>query len=210
MIFSPTVINHTYPQVSVIMSDSGVPPLTYSQMKNSLGTYVYKVDGFYLASNILNQLIGTIQYNRYDVAGNQKYTTIATTVDPYQPANAINVDLETNETMFILNGNSSISTTILPVAALQITLYCKRITNSFGENLNSFKIMEEIFGKPNFFKRYGDIDEIEKTNSKVKNSISFTGDEMIGVGNDDKMPITILSLITVYAGIIYLVKNKYL
>lgn len=209
MIFSPIVINHTYPQVSVVVADSGVPPITYSQVKNSLGTYIYKVEGLYLFSNILNQLIGTIQYNRYDVAGNQKYTTIATTVDPYQPANAINVDLESSETMFILNGNSSISTTILPLATLDTTLYCKRITNSFGENLNSFKIMEEIFRKPNFFKRYGDIEEIQKTNNEIKNSISFTGDEMIGK-DDDKMPITILSLITIYAGIFYLVKNKYL
>jgi hypothetical protein len=204
MIFAVNVINHTTPQVSVTVADSGVPAVTYSQIKNSLGTHIYNVERLYLNSNILQQLIGTIQYNRYDVDGNQNYNSIATTVDPYQPAKAINVDLKPYKNMFILNGNSNFSATILPLALVQVTLYCKRITNSFGANLNSFKIMEQIFRKPNFFTSYGDIDEIQKSNAKVAKSASFDGGY-----ESDKMPITILSLVAVYAGMYYLVKNKY-
>ena len=82
MIFTPTIINHTLPQVSVTMADSGVPPISYNQVKSSLGNQVYNIEGYYIQSPNLKQLIGTIQYNRYDVNGNKGITTIATTVDP--------------------------------------------------------------------------------------------------------------------------------
>jgi hypothetical protein len=152
----------------------------------------------------LRQLIGTVQYNRYDVNGDRKITTIPTTVDPYQASSAIVGDLQQSDTYFILNGNSSLATTILPLTTLEFTLYCKRITNSFGANLNSFKIMEEIFRKPNFFKQYGDIEEIQKTNQSVAKTISFSGEV-----KKDNMAFNVLSFIVVGFGIFYLINNKY-
>jgi hypothetical protein len=62
MIFSPTIINHALPQVSVVNNDSGVPPVTYNQIKNSLGNQVYNIESYYIQSTNLSQLIGTIQY----------------------------------------------------------------------------------------------------------------------------------------------------
>ena len=44
MIFTPTIINNTLPAVAVTVADSGVPPVTYNQIRNSLGTYVYNVE----------------------------------------------------------------------------------------------------------------------------------------------------------------------
>ena len=207
MIFAPTIINHTLPQVSVVNADSGVPPITYKQIKNSLGQYIYNIESYYIQSPNLSQLIGTIQYNRYDVNGNKEVTNIATTVDPYQSASAIVGDLQQTDTYFILNGNSSLSTTVLPLTTIDFTLYCKRITNSFGRNLNSFKIMEEIFGKPNFFKQYGDIEQIKKTNEAVaKTTISFSGSD---VKKENNTALNVLSVIVVGFGIFYLIKNKY-
>lgn len=207
MIFAPTIINHTLPQVSVVNSDSGVPPISYNQIKNSLGNQVYNIESYYLQSPNLRQLIGVVQYNRFDVNGNKEYTTIATTVDPYQPANAIVGDLQATDTYFILNGNSSLSTTILPLTTVDLTLYCKRITNQFGSNLNTFKMMEEIFRKPNFFKKYGDIEEIQKANEKAaKTAVSFSGDV---VKKEDDMAYNVLYMIVVGFGIFYLIKNKY-
>jgi hypothetical protein len=207
MIFAPTIINHTLPQVSVVNADSGVPPITYNQIKNSLGNQVYNIEKYYLQSNSLSQLIGQIQYNRYDVNGNKEFTTIATTVDPYQPASAIVGDLQPTDTYFILNGNSSLSTIILPLTMVDLTLYCKRITNQFGRNLNTFKIMEEIFRKPNFFKQYGDIDKIQITNEEIKKSASFSGD--VGFKKEDDTAYNVLYLIVAGFGIFYLIKNKY-
>lgn len=208
MIFAPTIINHTLPQVSVVNADSGVPPISYNQIKNSLGNQVYNIESYYLQSNNLSQLIGTVQYNRYDVNGNKEYTTIATTVDPYQSANAIVGDLQPTDTYFILNGNSSLSTIILPLTTVDLTLYCKRITNQFGRNLNTFKMMEEIFRKPNFFKKYGDIEEIQNTNQDVaKTVVSFSGD--VNVKKEDETAYNVLYLIVAGFGIFYLIKNKY-
>ena len=154
----------------------------------------------------LRQLIGTVQYNRYDVNGDKSFTTIPTTVDPYQASSAIVGDLQQSDTYFILNGNSSLATTVLPLTTLELTLYCKRITNSFGANLNSFKIMEEIFRKPNFFKQYGDMEEIQKTNEAAKKTTtSFTGDDDL----KNNTAFNVLSFIVVGCGIFYLINNKY-
>ena len=163
MIFTPTIINNILPAVSVTVADSGVPSVTYNQVRNSLGTYVYNVEGLYLYSTNIKQIIGVIQYQRFDATGNQNYNSIVTVVDPYQLESALNVDLTNSETMFILNGNSSLSATILANTYIQVKLITKRITNSFGKNLIAFKEMEEIFRKPNFFKGYGDIEDILET-----------------------------------------------
>jgi hypothetical protein len=175
MIFSPIVVNHTLPQVSVLNADSGVPAVTYSQIKSSLGNQIYNVEEFYLYASSLNQIIGTIQYNRFDAVGNQEVFSIATVADPYQITNALYKKIEGYETMVIFNGNSSVSTTILANTSLQIKFISKRITNSFGRNLNNFRDLEKIF-KPNFFNNYGaSIEDIQKTNEQIEENISFLG-----------------------------------
>jgi hypothetical protein len=94
-----------------------------------------------------------IKYNRYDATGNQEVTNITTTVDPYSFVNAIDVDLKQYPIGIILNGNSTLSTTILPNAYLQVKLYCRRITNAFGLNGANFREIEEIF-RPKFFQDF--------------------------------------------------------
>ena len=206
MIFVPTIINHTLPQVSVVNNDSGVPSVSYAQIKRSLGNQVYNIQGFYLQATDIRQLIGTIQYNRYDATGNQEYKTIPTTVDPYQSANSIFMDLKSYDNFFILNGNSSISTTILPLTTVDVTLYCKRITNSFGMNLNTFKMMEEIFRKPDFFTSYGDIEQIVKDNKKLEESISYTQFEG-KKEEEDTTPFAFFASVVFTMGLIYLIKT---
>jgi len=168
MIFNANIINHTLPAVSV-NSDSNV---TYAQIKNSLGQQVYKAEEFYLYSTNFSQLIGVINYNIYDVSGNQNITNIVTTTDPYQVVSSVFVDLTQREKPIILNGNSNFSTTILPNTYLQFQLYNRRITNSFGMNLFNFKELEKIT-KTNFFNNYGHpIEEIQAVNNEIMQSIS--------------------------------------
>lgn len=168
MVFNANIINHTLPAISV-NSDSNV---TYAQIKNSLGQQVYKVEEFYLYSTNFPQLIGLINYNIYDVSGNQDITNIVTTTDPYQGVNSLFVDLTQREKPVILNGNSNFSTTILPNTYLQFQLYNRRITNSFGMNLFNFKELEKIT-KTNFFNNYGHpIEEIQAVNNEIMQSIS--------------------------------------
>lgn len=164
-VFSPTVIvNTSTPPLVVTVADPGVPGVTYEQLKYSLGQYVYLVQGFYVYANTINQLTGAINYNRYDSDGNQDVTNIITTVDPYQDANSIVVDLERFATDVIFNGNSSINFTVLGNATLQLKLYCRRIENSFGRHLDNFKDIEFADYKPDFFDNYGNRITIEEAN----------------------------------------------
>jgi len=175
MVFNAVIINHTTPAVSVKVADSS--GVTYNEIKQSLGNQVYEVQGFYLYSTNTSQLIGTIQYQRYDSTGHQDITNIATVVNPYQNVGSLVVDLGNTPIPIILNGQSSVATTILAQTYLQIKFLSKRVTNSFGMNLNNFRDMQRITNTE-FFDNYGNssIEEIQATNKGIKDSIkSFDG-----------------------------------
>jgi hypothetical protein len=175
--FSAQIINNTTPAITVI-EEGGT--ISYNQIKQSLGTYVYKVNKLYLYSDNISQLIGAINYNSYDSDGNRNITNIVTTVNPYQLVTSIFVDLAGYPTNVIFNGNSSVSTNILGNTQVQVKFFSKRVTNSFGGNLTNFLVGERMAGKPNFFDNYGDIKSIEKSNIEAEKSATLyknaTGD----------------------------------
>jgi hypothetical protein len=158
-VFNVQILNDS-PALLVEIQDAGVPAVTYSQVRNSLGQYIYLVEAFYMYCSNLSQLIGLVNYNRYDADGNKFVTNIATTVDPYQDNTSIVVDLSDYNTDVVLNGNSSFSATILPNADVKLTMYTKRITTSFGRNLQEFLYGEIISNNPNFFDNYGNLASI--------------------------------------------------
>lgn len=47
-VFSPTILVNTTPPLVVTIADPGSPGVTYQQFQNSLGQYVYLVQGFYV------------------------------------------------------------------------------------------------------------------------------------------------------------------
>lgn len=175
--FPVQIINNTIPALTVEVADSGVPAVTYQQVKQSLGSQVYKVNQLYVYSENINQLLGVIQYQRFDSDGNQTYSSIATTIDPYSGnAVAITLDLTQYQDNFILNGNSSFSTTILPNTYVQVKFWSNRITNEFGGNLNNFRQIEIDANKPDFFNNYGSsIEEIKETNKEIQKTATLGG-----------------------------------
>jgi hypothetical protein len=168
--FAPQIINHTTPAISIAEEGGTV---SYDQLKQSLGSYVYDVKKLYLYSDNLNQLIGVINYNSYDADGNRNITNIVTTLDPYQDASSIYVELSNYPIDVIFNGNSSISANILANTLLQIKFMSKRITSSFGGNLTNFLVGERMAGRPNFFNNYGDLESIEKSNLEAEKSATL-------------------------------------
>jgi hypothetical protein len=175
--FPVQIINNTIPALSVEVADSGVPAVTYQQVKQSLVTQVYKINELYIYSENINQLLGVIQYQRFDSDGNQTYSSIATTIDPYSGnAVAITIDLKQYQDDFILNGNSSFSSTILPNTYVQVKFWANRVTNEFGRNLNNFQQIEIDANKPFFFNNYGSlIPEIKETNIEIEKSATLGG-----------------------------------
>lgn len=227
-IFNASIINHLTPAISVTVQDSGTTSggmdstgTTYSQFKESLGSQVYEVQGFYLYSTNPSQLIGVINYQRFDVTGNQDITNIVTTVDPYQFVGSLIVDLGNTSTPIVLNGNSSVSTTILPQTDLQIKFLSKRVTNTFGNNLYNFKELERITNSK--FYDYGStIESIQQSNKKIRESASsnFLNADGDGGGNsksvavaskniyeNDTVPIALLGLAAASLGY-YLLRAK--
>jgi hypothetical protein len=177
MIFPVQIINNTTPAISVTIADSGVPAVTYNQVNQSLGKHVYKIENLYLYSQNINQLLGTIQYQIFDSDGQQKYSSITTTIDPYQDNSfVVDVDLLKYVMDFILNGNSSLSSTILPNTYVQVKLFMRRITNSFGMNMDNFITIEKDANKPNFYNNYGTtLGDIQKTAGEIRDEISQDG-----------------------------------
>lgn len=177
MNFSANIVNHANPGVSVTVADSS--GVTYQQIKNSLGQHVYLVQGLYLYSENINQLIGVINYSRYDATGNQNITNIVTTVDPYEFGLSINVDLSKTPEPIVINGNNSFSTTILPNTYLEVKFYSKRQTSSFGMNLNNFRDMQRIT-RTEFFNNYGaPIEEIQAANQQREKTAAILREKKI-------------------------------
>jgi len=154
MLFNVQIINHTIPAISVIVADKGngiSNGVTYAELKQSLGQQSYDVGCLYLYSDNQNQLSGVINYNIFDANGAAKVTNVVTTIDPYQFAGSILVSLKDKVNIpIILNGNSSVSTTVLPETFVQIKFLADRVTNKLGLINSNFTQMEELTGSKFF------------------------------------------------------------
>jgi len=213
LIFNATIVNHSNPAVSVQVADAG--GVTYSQIKQSLGSQVYNVNQLYLFSPNTSQLIGTIKYQIYDSTGNQNITNIATTVNPYQNIGSLLIDLKDKINLpVILNGNSSLSTTIAPQTYLQVMFITSRITNAFGQGLANFMDIERVTNT-NFFEDYGSpMNELQVSKKDLAVNIqkNFAGNVTTTdiVNNNNNVyhyVVTVASVAAISAGIFLIVNN---
>ena len=222
MLFNVEIINHATPALSVLNADDGTA-VTYSQIQQSLGQQIYNVDGIYIYSENVSQLIGPIQYQRYNADGSQYFQSIVTAIDPYAAnALALNIDTSKYNQPFIINGNSSFQTEILPGTAVQVKFYSTRITNSFGKNLDNFKDIEIASNKPNFYDNLGDtIGNIQKTDIPIEQSATLgqiatpikKPNEQININKimpevDCNVPVVFLGLAAVSLGMYLFTKDK--
>ena len=219
MLFNVQIINHATPALSVLNIDNGAA-ISYSQIQQSLGQQIYNVEGIYLYSENASQLIGPIQYQRYNADGSQYFQSIVTAIDPYAAnALALNIDTTKYNQPFIINGNSSFQTEILPGTAVQVKFYSTRITNSFGKNLDNFKAIEIDANKPNFYDNLGDtIGNIQKTDIPIEQSatlgqIATPIKKPIDINKimpevDCNVPVVFLGLAAVSLGMYLFTKDK--
>jgi hypothetical protein len=159
MIFPVQVVNHTVPAISVVVADkgNGVGGVTYAELKQSLGQQVYDVGCLYLYSDNQNQLTGVINYNIFDSNGTADVTNIVTAVDPYQFVGSLLIPLKDKVNIpVILNGNSSVSTTVLPNTYFQVKFLADRISNKLGLLNSNFTQMESITNTQFFSDTYSE------------------------------------------------------
>jgi hypothetical protein len=109
--FTPTIISNTTPAVSIVGGN-----VSYNEIRQSLGAYVYYVDSVYLFSNNIQQINGVVKYQIYDVNGKQSVQSLTPTVDPYQTQNSLFYDIRKKDV--ILNGQSNFQFNLLPLVTL--------------------------------------------------------------------------------------------
>lgn len=150
--FTPTVIINTTP--AVVISGANIP---YEQIKRSLGDYAYYVSSFYISSNNLSQITGVMTFNYLDKTGNQRFSAITPTIDPYQRNKALYFNAK--EDVVIIDGNSQLSFQFLPQTSILITLYTERVSKEDELNKISptnFKRLQDIMQIPDLFQEWDD------------------------------------------------------
>ena len=163
--FSVTIVNNTTPAIANKISGN----TTYSQFKNSLGSFVYFISKIYLFSSNLQQIQGNFRYTKYDVNGRQNTQSVISAIDPNQTISSI--FLETQDKSLTLDGQDFIRFNMLPNTSLTIRIYTKQIEVgnvdalttiqpkvpiSGSANRDNFKALEYAEGIPNFFDQYKD------------------------------------------------------
>jgi len=148
--FSSTInTNVSPPAVTATASN-----VTYSEIRRSLGDYVYCVKKLYLFSNNLRQLSGLVQYQHYNSNGNIVVESLTPTIDPYQTQ--ISLFYDTADKSVLLDGQSSLNFTLLPNSFIKIEFFATRIAkrdylDAIFPDANNFKQLETAMGQFSFF-----------------------------------------------------------
>jgi hypothetical protein len=145
--FSPTIINNTTPAVSVVGGN-----VTYGELRQSLGDYVYLVESVYLYSTNIQQIGGVVKFQIYNVDGNKGVESLTPTIDPYQDQNSLFYNVRERDV--ILNGQSNFNFNLLPNVYLKLEFFTNRVAKKDALDImypNNFKTLESAMGKYTFF-----------------------------------------------------------
>jgi hypothetical protein len=172
-IFPVEYIPQGDPALTITVQDSGAGGgggTTYEQVRNAFSQNNYEVQGMYLFSPDIQQLTNIIQYNSLDVNGTKQILNIANTIDPNQLVTSSIVDLSQFDGNVVFNGNSFISSNILPFNTLQMKFLAKNI-NTNSELPNNFLDMERITNTRFFEPQVGDMSIFERNEAYILNQI---------------------------------------
>ena len=172
-IFPVEYIPQGDPSLTITVQDSGAGGgggTSYAQVRNAFSQNNYEVQGMYLYSPDIQQLTNIIQYNSLDVNGNKQILNIANTIDPNQIVNSSIVDLSQFDGNVVFNGNSFISSNILPFNTLQMKFLAKNI-NTNSELSNNFLDIEKITNTRFFEPQVGDMSIFERNEAFILNQI---------------------------------------
>ena len=172
-IFPVEYIPQGDPSLTITVQDSGAGGgggTSYAQVRNAFSQNNYEVQGMYLYSPDIQQLTNIIQYNSLDVNGNKQILNIANTIDPNQLVNSSIVDLSQFDGNVVFNGNSFISSNILPFNTLQMKFLAKNI-NTNSELSNNFLDIEKITNTRFFEPQVGDMSIFERNEAYILDQI---------------------------------------
>lgn len=122
-VFTPTVTYYPEGVVSIRSEDS----TAYTTVLQSMGSFVYGVEGIYLKADNVEQILQNFTFNNYDVNGNKQNVVKVNAVDPYQKQPSINTSLLGQDVVF--DGRTSLDFEILPNERVNMTFYTKQVAN---------------------------------------------------------------------------------
>lgn len=159
--FSVNIATNTTPAVVNTLSGT----TTYTQFKNSLGTFVYYISKIYVYSPDLQQIQGNFRYTKYDANGRQDTQTVVSAIDPNQSFNSLFI--EAQDKSLVLNGQDFVRFTLLPNSSLTIKIYAFQLEVGNADDISgkgsakggttlkdNFKALEYAQGIPNYFEQY--------------------------------------------------------
>lgn len=154
MAISPTISTITTPMVSInptlstANSATITPPnVSYNQILNSLGTYVYGGEFIYMSGTNYVQVAQTFKYNHFDANGRSVATFLPFVVDPYQSQPA--VYNETNPDEVVLDGFSALTFLLKAGNTVYFKIFTLVNANTYylnKENKDNFEVVEASEG----------------------------------------------------------------
>lgn len=118
----PTVTMYSNGVVTVVSTDS----TPYSSIVQSMGSYVYGVDGIYMKTNSNTQILEGFTIESYDVNGYINSYVEKPTIDPYQYQTSKFFKLAKNNV--VLNGQTTFDFNLLPNEVVYLGFYTTEIS----------------------------------------------------------------------------------
>lgn len=172
-IFAVEYIPQGDPALSITIQDTGAGGgggTSYAQVRNAFSQNAYEVQGLYLYSPDIQQLSNVIQYNSLDVNGNKQILNVTNIIDPNQLISSSIVDLSQFDGNVVLNGNSFISSEILPFNELQIKFLAKNL-NTNSELSSNFLDIEKATNTRFFEQQINDMSVFERNEALIIDAI---------------------------------------
>ena len=120
--YIPTITTFNNGVVAVESTDG----TTYESILNSMGSFVYAVNGVYVKANSNAQILKGFVIEQYDVKGYIKSFQQNPIIDPYQYQKSVFFKL-TKENVF-LNGQTTFDIKILPNEIIYMNIYATQIS----------------------------------------------------------------------------------
>jgi len=142
--YIPTITTFTNGVVTVESTDG----TSYQSILNSMGSFVYGVNGLYVKANSNNQILEGFTIEQYDVNGYIKSFKQNPLIDPYQYQKSVFFKLA-KENVF-LNGQTTFDLKVLPSEIIYMNIYVTQI--SVIDYLSGSSLLDN-----DFFKNFSDV-----------------------------------------------------
>jgi hypothetical protein len=139
-----TTTTYTNGVISVVSTDG----TSYESILNSMGSFVYGVDGIYIKANSNSQILNGFKVEQYDVNGYIKSFEQKPTVDPYQYQKSVFFKMSKDNV--VLNGQTTFDINVLPSEVIYMNIYVTELA------LRDYLSGNSAFDN-DFFKNFNDV-----------------------------------------------------